>query len=139
MQNHAQNPLSKTDLMDYRLLLAARRAVIRGEVLEALQRSENEHYRKIAGEVTDAGDMSVADLLVDVNLSVVDHHIGELRDIEAAIGRIGDGSYGVCTDCGRNIIARRLIAYPTAKRCLHCQKRHERWKLRSHAAGARRN
>ena len=50
----------------------------------------------------------------------------ELRDIEAALRRLDDGSYGVCTDCGVEIGAERLHAEPEAARCLGCQRRHEK-------------
>jgi DnaK suppressor protein len=50
----------------------------------------------------------------------------ELRDIEAALRRLADGSYGVCTDCGVEIGAERLRAEPEAARCLDCQRRHEK-------------
>ncbi|HVJ22771.1 MAG TPA: TraR/DksA C4-type zinc finger protein [Burkholderiales bacterium] len=50
----------------------------------------------------------------------------ELRDIEAALRRLDDGSYGVCTDCGVEIGFERLHAEPEAARCLDCQRRHEK-------------
>ena len=45
----------------------------------------------------------------------------ELQDIEAALARIGDGSYGICIECGGEIGRARLKADPTAKRCLPCE------------------
>lgn len=49
----------------------------------------------------------------------------ELRDITAALGRMDDGSYGVCVDCGTDIPAARLQAQPAAMRCVPCQERFE--------------
>jgi DnaK suppressor protein len=45
----------------------------------------------------------------------------ELQDIEVALARIADGSYGACIDCGAEIGRARLKADPTLKRCLPCQ------------------
>jgi DnaK suppressor protein len=45
----------------------------------------------------------------------------ELQDIEVALARIGDASYGVCTDCRREIGRARLKTDPVAQRCLPCQ------------------
>jgi DnaK suppressor protein len=45
----------------------------------------------------------------------------ELQDIEVALARIADGSYGACIDCGGEIGRARLKADPTLKRCLPCQ------------------
>ena len=77
-------------------------------------------------EPGDSGDESMASTLADFNLAVVDRHVHELRDIEAALRRIRDDVYGICSDCGDAIGFARLHAYPTAKRCLVCQEKHER-------------
>jgi len=50
----------------------------------------------------------------------------ELHDIEAALRRLDDGSYGLCTDCGVEIGVERLHAEPEAARCIECQRRHEK-------------
>ena len=44
----------------------------------------------------------------------------ELAETDAAIGRVAEGSYGVCVDCGRRIPAGRLAARPDATRCVSC-------------------
>jgi DnaK suppressor protein len=50
-----------------------------------------------------------------------EHETAQLGDIEAALERIQSGHYGQCTDCDAPIPPARLIAYPTAKRCIDCQ------------------
>lgn len=49
----------------------------------------------------------------------------ELDAIDAALQRIEDGAYGVCTDCGVDIPAARLHAAPETARCIVCQERLE--------------
>lgn len=44
----------------------------------------------------------------------------ELTDIEHALGRIADGTYGICARCGKRITAGRLDARPTATLCIDC-------------------
>lgn len=46
----------------------------------------------------------------------------ELRDINNALGRIEDGTYGVCKYCGSDIQENRLRARPTAGSCIACKK-----------------
>lgn len=43
-----------------------------------------------------------------------------LRNIEAALIRIDDGSYGLCRDCDEPINPKRLEFDPTALRCIDC-------------------
>lgn len=46
----------------------------------------------------------------------------ELAAVEEALGRIADGTYGICVDCGREIAVERLDARPQALRCINCQR-----------------
>lgn len=43
-----------------------------------------------------------------------------LADVDAALGRAGEGTYGSCADCGAPIPAERLAALPTTTRCARC-------------------
>lgn len=54
-----------------------------------------------------------------------EHAARQLRDLEAARARLADGSFGRCVACGKDIELDRLIAHPTAVRCLACQTDHE--------------
>ncbi|MCW3494707.1 TraR/DksA family transcriptional regulator [Microbacterium sp. SSM24] len=47
----------------------------------------------------------------------------ELAEIDAAIARREAGDDGLCADCGRSIPIARLVARPTATRCVHCAAR----------------
>ena len=43
---------------------------------------------------------------------------GRLREVDAALARVADGTYGVCLVCGRAIPAGRLEARPTTTTCV---------------------
>lgn len=49
-----------------------------------------------------------------------------LADVEAALGRVADGTYGRCELCGRPIAPARLEARPTATTCIDCARRQTR-------------
>jgi RNA polymerase-binding protein DksA len=49
----------------------------------------------------------------------------ELREIEAALGRLVDGSFGVCEVCGKKIGIQRLTALAYARHCIECQRKEE--------------
>jgi RNA polymerase-binding protein DksA len=46
-----------------------------------------------------------------------------LREVDAALARVDDGTYGVCERCGAAIPDARLAARPTAATCLACATR----------------
>ena len=49
----------------------------------------------------------------------------EIEDIDAALARIADGTYGVCADCGAHIGMPRLKALPSASLCIGCASSRE--------------
>jgi RNA polymerase-binding transcription factor DksA len=115
-----------------RHLLENRHREWREEIRQGLLDTRDQHFIDLAGQVRDLEEASVADLLVDIDLSMIDKHVGEIRDIDSAFLRMRTGSYGVCTDCGEAIAPPRLAAFPTAKRCRPCQENYER----SHAGNS---
>ena len=48
-----------------------------------------------------------------------------LREIEQALIRLRDGSYGTCLDCGMPMSKKRLEAIPWARYCVSCQERRQ--------------
>lgn len=118
--------LTQDDIRELKARLTARREELRGEIHAELMQSGEASYVELAGRVRDAGDESVADMLSDVGIAVLGRQMEEIQDIEAALARIAERSYGVCIDCGGDIAKARLLAYPTAKRCIDCQTRHDK-------------
>ncbi|MFN3919863.1 MAG: TraR/DksA family transcriptional regulator [Methylohalobius sp.] len=121
--------LTDRQLSEFRRLLKNRYQTLREEIRAELLKSDEERYQELAGRVHDVEEAAVADLLVDLNLAGIDRHVQEIRDIDAALIRIAEGSYGICIDCEQPIGIERLKAYPTAKRCLKCQEVYERTHL----------
>ena len=111
---------------EFKKVLEDRYRTLREEIRQELLDSDNEHYIDLAGQVHDLEDESVADLLVDLDLAIIDLHVSEIREIDAALMRLARGGYGVCADCDDTIETERLRAQPTAKRCSPCQSNFER-------------
>jgi RNA polymerase-binding transcription factor DksA len=118
--------LTERELEALTLRLTDRTRALAARVREELAASDSQHYRDLAGSVTDTADEALASTLVDVDTEIIDRHVIELRDIEAAHERIKKGTYGVCIDCDDAVAYERLAAYPTAKRCVRCQQQRER-------------
>lgn len=62
----------------------------------------------------------------DLVITRLDRQAALLAEIHAAQGRIEDGSYGVCLNCGREISLGRLSALPWASCCVTCQEELDR-------------
>ena len=107
-------------------ILQSRYRQLLERVRDELEASGERSYIELAGRVPDTGDESAADLIADTGAAIVDRHVQELRDIEQALGRMVEGGYGECSDCGAGIGFERLKVWPTARRCVRCQGQRER-------------
>lgn len=116
-------------LVRFRTRLLERKAVLHDEIRADLAKARSEGSAELAQEARDLGDESFADVTSDLALADARRDVLELRDVEAALRRIEQGTYGSCVACSTFIGPARLEAYPTAKRCLKCEAAFE------HAAG----
>ncbi len=62
----------------------------------------------------------------DQELTVVNNERDMLAQIDRALARIDDGTYGICESCGEPIGKLRVMAFPRATLCLTCKQREER-------------
>lgn len=113
--------LSETQIHHLKQQLEHRFNALWEEIGAELDGASRERFQQISGEVHDLEDESIADLFADLNLTVLDRHVQETRDINSALARIDKGTYDTCSDCGEAIDYERLVAYPTASRCVRCQ------------------
>jgi DnaK suppressor protein len=76
-----------------------------------------------SGDLAIGSGDHIADSATDTYMRELDGGLEEnaehlLVEIEAALGRIADGTYGLCSACGRAITVERLEAVPYATLCL---------------------
>ena len=116
---------SRTKYAKFQSQLKLRQNELRAAIQAALLRSDAETYGALAGHVHDVEEESLGDLLNDLNLAEISREVQEVQDIDLALGRINAQTYGVCIQCGNEISPDRLEAYPTAKRCVVCQRIYE--------------
>ncbi len=109
--------MAKTQLNGYRRLLEAKRASLEQELGQALRDRE----RLAAVRPPDEGEAAVLTVEREVTAGNIDRLSRLLRQVKAALGRLGDGSYGACLRCDRDISAARLKAVPWAEYCVPCQ------------------
>ena len=90
--------------------------------------------RELDGLMRDAGDgaghdqadMGATSFERDYELTVLANERDKVAQIDRALTRIDDGSYGVCESCGHAIGKMRLMAFPRATLCMSCKQREER-------------
>ena len=99
----------------------------------ALQKRYLELQEEIRKELGHANDPRNADLTEylntipdDIDTALVDRQINEMRELEMSMKYLRELEFGDCIDCGNEIGFDRLLAYPSAQRCIHCQSEYER-------------
>jgi DnaK suppressor protein len=91
-----------------------------------LKRSPIEATGDISAHSTHMADQGTDNFDRELALNLASSRQDSLYDIEDAIRRVDDGSYGACESCGRAIERPRLKALPFAKKCMVCQNAAER-------------
>ena len=89
--------------------------VARGNQNDALEFAANDDG------VKDVADQSVKDVSQEIEYRLSERASQAVADIDQALLRIDEGSYGVCARCGKDIPERRLDAVPTARYDAECQ------------------
>src|SRR5208282_1948364 len=69
---------------------------------------------------SDMADIGTDAFEQEITLDLLGNKTEVLEQIEAALGRIEDGSYGRCEECGKSISKARLDAIPFAALCVKC-------------------
>ena len=69
----------------------------------------------------DVADQSVKDVTQEIEYRLSERESQLIADIDQALMRIDEGTYGVCVRCGKEIPERRLEALPTARYDAECQ------------------
>ncbi len=118
--------LTQSEIESIENKLRQRQHALLEEIRAELDERENQHVAAIMGnDPGDSCDISLADVLADLNIVRVDRQINELREIETKLAQVRAGNLNECADCGMEIGLQRLLAYPAAMRCVSCQERHE--------------
>lgn len=72
-------------------------------------------------DAKESADLASRDVIEEMALKLGDQESQMVADIDQALLRMEEGSYGICVRCGRAIDERRLEALPTARYDANCQ------------------
>lgn len=103
--------------------LLADKARIQAELSGISTATENETHAKFPefGEKSDENAQEIEGYTT--NLATEKILEDNLRDIESALERIDNGTYGICKYCGLPIAEKRLQARPVASACVDCKQK----------------
>jgi len=106
------------------LLRIHRTLLARREALRSAIREQMEGMRLSRGGA-DPADAASHAAHEAVNSELVDLESRELAQVERALEKIRNGTYGICEGCGKKIQIARLNALPYSTYCIACQREYE--------------
>jgi len=116
--------LKKEDLKKYKEVLIRLRETLTGDVksleTEALKESEQDF------SVDHMADHGSDNFEQEFTLGLIENVEETVREINEALERIGEGTFGVCEGCEKAILKTRLQAVPYARYCVDCQRKNEK-------------
>jgi len=124
-QKKGLDKLDKKTLQRMKMVLLKEREEIIGEVKQIHESS------KEMGQdgIQDIGDEAANIYNKQILLSLSENERIRLQEVDEALDRIANGSYGVCEECGGPIDLKRLEVRPVAQYCVPCKTRLEKTKV----------
>ncbi|MDP3723301.1 MAG: TraR/DksA C4-type zinc finger protein [Candidatus Omnitrophota bacterium] len=121
-------PLTKEQLKQFRQLLITERAKCAAEIrsiAEDVSKSPREASGDLSAYTVHMADMSADTCERELSMNIVSSEQEILYQIDDALKRLDDGSYGICQQCNQPIVMSRLRAVPYASLCINCQRAKE--------------
>ena len=122
--NGTVEKLTKEELDQFESMLVERRGLLLND-FRALEEEEAQAGATDSVLSTHLADVGSDRASSDVNLGCQATTSSEIREIDEALERIRDGSFGLCEECDKPIAKGRLEAIPYARLCLPCKTAEE--------------
>ena len=107
-------------------LLKAKQHLLRGDIshmeAESLQRGKQENA---AQDISSFADLGTDNFEQEFTIGLIENEEDALREVEGALERIQEGTYGLCETCGKKVSKERLKVIPFTRHCIECQRKEE--------------
>jgi len=122
--------LTKKELLEFKKIILKRKEEINDEIKhisdDTLKKSQKDASGDISGYTYHMADVATDNYDREFSLGLASNGRDSLYELEDALKRIEDGTFGVCEDCDCLISKTRLKAVPQARLCVKCQEKREK-------------
>ncbi len=122
--------LDKKQLDEYRRLITRRKSEILDDINhiteDTLKKSQKDASGDISGYTYHMADVATDTYDREFSLSIASNERQFVYELDDALKRIEEGTFGICEDCKSLITKARLKAIPYARLCLNCQQKREK-------------
>ena len=99
---------------------------VREEIVEGIRQRDVSAQAIGQNGIQDIGDESVTISNRHLLMSLSESERGKLMEVDEALDRIENGTFGICEECGESIAMKRLEVVPDARYCIECQENLEK-------------
>lgn len=107
--------MNKKELKKFESLLLQERAQLLGSIKNIEDESRHANNHDSSGDLTSYAEAGTDSFEMQTALNIASGESTRLAEIDDALERIKDGSYGVCEGTGEPIPKRRLEVFPSAR------------------------
>jgi len=97
----------------------------RTEILASIRKAREDSVEANRRTFSEVGDLVSASLEKEMAFKYGEYGVNLLREIDTALEKLKEGSYGRCEDCGKIIGVKRLEVVPSARLCIKCKSKEE--------------
>jgi len=108
-----------------RKILMDRRQEVMKEIDALLGNRMSDEYQRRVDSAPDVGDQALLDTERVRDISLLEMRNKMRQQIDEALAKLEEGTYGRCADCKVEISEKRLRTVPFARRCVACQEKEE--------------
>ncbi len=120
----------KKDLKEFKKIVLRKKEEIFEDLKhisdDTLRKSQKEASGDISGYTYHMADVATDNYDREFSLGLASNERKVLYELDDALKRIEDGSFGICDDCKGQITKIRLKAVPSARLCIKCQQKREK-------------
>jgi len=121
---------TKKDLKEFKKIVLKKKEEILDELKhisdDTLRKSQKEASGDISGYTYHMADVATDNYDREFSLGLASNERKFIYELDDALKRIEDGSFGICDECKSSITKIRLKAVPSARLCIKCQQKREK-------------
>lgn len=117
--------MTRPDFTLYRERLLSLRARLQGDMTQMEDNALSKDSSRATSMPTDMAELGSDNFDQELTLNLLGNGKDTFDEIDGALKRIEEGSFGQCQECGKKIPDPRLEAIPYAALCVQCASRQE--------------
>lgn len=125
-----KNKYNKKELAEFKKLILKKKEEILEEIKhiseDTLKQSQKDAAGDISGYTYHMADVATDNYDREFSLGLASNSREQLYELDDALKKIEDGTYGICEECSARIAKNRIKAIPNARLCIKCQEKKEK-------------